>query len=340
MRGLEGNTSLEQLRVQLYCVRGEGLHTDRLDLYSAMRRGAFLKQAASELGVREEVLKRDLGKLLLALEELHEHRVREAMKPKDETVRLSEQETAEALELLCDPRLLERILADFERCGVVGEQTNKLLGYLAAVSRKLEQPLGVLIESSSAAGKSSLMEAVLSFVPAEEQVRYSAMTGQALYYLGERGLQHKVLAIAEEQGAQKASYALKLLLSEGRLCIASTGKDPQSGKLITHEYVMQGPVMLIITTTAIEIDEELLNRCLVLCVDEGREQTRAIHQLQRKGRGLEGLWAREERSELLRQHQNAQRLLQPLAVVNPYAQHLTFLDDRTRTRRDHRRTWR
>ena len=126
------------------------------------------------------------------------------------------------------------------------------------------------------------------------------MTGQALYYLGERGLQHKVLAIAEEQGAQKASYALKLLLSEGRLCIASTGKDPQSGKLITHEYVMQGPVMLIITTTAIEIDEELLNRCLVLCVDEGREQTQAIHQLQRKGRGLEGLWAREERSELLR----------------------------------------
>src|SRR5262249_16748789 len=34
-------------------------------------------------------------------------------------------------------------------------------------------------------------------------------------------------------------------------------------------------------------------------------------------------------------HRNAQRLLRPLAVVNPYADRLTFLDERTRTRRDH-----
>jgi hypothetical protein len=172
-------------------------------------------------------------------------------------------------------------------------------------------------------------------MPKEEQVQYSAMTGQALYYMGEKSLAHKILAIAEEQGAQRASYALKLLLSEGKLSIAATGKDPQSGKLVTHEYQIEGPVVLILTTTAIELDEELLNRCLVLCVDEGREQTRAIHELQRLARGLDGLWAREERSELLELEQNAQRLLRPVSVINPYAHRLTFLDDRTRTRRDH-----
>jgi hypothetical protein len=47
------------------------------------------------------------------------------------------------------------------------------------------------------------------------------------------------------------------------------------------------------------------------------------------------LQARQEKQNLLTLHQNAQRLLQPLAVVNPYADRLTFLDDRTRTRRDH-----
>ena len=36
-------------------------------------------------------------------------------------------------------------------------------------------------------------------------------------------------------------------------------------------------------------------------------------------------------------HRNAQRLLKPLAVVNPYAERLTFLDERTRTRRDHQK---
>ena len=38
---------------------------------------------------------------------------------------------------------------------------------------------------------------------------------------------------------------------------------------------------------------------------------------------------------MVRLHQNAQRLLRPLAVVNPYAPRLTFVDTRTRTRRDH-----
>ena len=70
------------------------------------------------------------------------------------------------------------------------------------------------------------MDAVLALVPDEDKVKYSAMTGQSLYYLGETSLKHKVLAIAEEEGAQRASYALKLLQSEGELTIASTGRMP------------------------------------------------------------------------------------------------------------------
>ena len=219
--------------------------------------------------------------------------------------------------------------------GLVGEETNKLVGYLAAVSRKLAAPLAVLVQSSSAAGKSSLMDAVLAFVPEGERVRYSAITGQALFYMGRGDLKHRILALCEEEGASRAAYALKLLQSDGRLTIASTGKDAATGALVTQEYRVEGPVMLFLTTTAIELDEELLNRCLVLSVDEGRTQTEAIHRLQRQRRTLEGLLAREARTNILKLHQNAQLLLRPLAVVNPYADRLTFLADRTRARRDH-----
>jgi hypothetical protein len=57
--------------------------------------------------------------------------------------------------------LVKRIAADFSRSGIVGERTNALVGYLAAISRKLERPLALLIQSTSAAGKSSLLDAVL-----------------------------------------------------------------------------------------------------------------------------------------------------------------------------------
>jgi hypothetical protein len=175
----------------------------------------------------------------------------------------------------------------------------------------------------------------LSFVPEEERIQYSAMTGQSLFYMGQTNLKHKILAIAEEEGAHRASYALKLLQSEGELTIASTGTDPATGNLITQEYKVEGPMSLFMTTTAIDIDEELMNRCLILSVDENRAQTRAIHQLQRQRRTLEGLSQRHQKQAILAVHRNAQRLLRPLAVVNPYADKLTFLDDRTRTRRDH-----
>jgi hypothetical protein len=93
--------------------------------------------------------------------------------------------------------------------------------------------------------------------------------------------------------------------------------------------------MIFLTTTAIDLDEELQNRCLTLTVDESAEQTGRIHRVQRERRTLAGLVAREERKALLKMLRNAQRLLQPVEVLNPYAPALTFTTGRTRNRRDH-----
>ncbi|MET1257624.1 hypothetical protein, partial [Aliikangiella maris] len=134
---------------------------------------------------------------------------------------------------------------------------------------------------------------------------------------------------------ENASYALKLLQSEGEITIASTGKNATTGNMETQTYHVEGPVMLFLTTTAIDIDEELLNRCLVLTVNESGEQTEAIQQIQRMNQTLDGLLQSEIKSDLIKVHRNAQRLLRPLKVVNPYAEYLTFRSDKTRTRRDH-----
>jgi DNA primase len=336
VRGLGKNLAYEVLKVNVLVASGEAFHVDSFDLYAARARAAYLTQAAAELGVSVDVLKADIGRVLLKLEALQDESIQTALQPKAAALpSMSAEEHSAAMALLQSPDLPARILADFEAAGVVGEATNKLVGYLAAVSRKLDRPLAIVIQSSSAAGKSSLMDAVLAFVPEEERIQYSAMTGQSLFYMGQTNLKHKILAIAEEEGAHRASYALKLLQSEGELTIASTGTDPQTGNLVTQEYRVEGPMSLFMTTTAIDIDEELMNRCLVLSVDEAREQTRAIHKLQRERRTLAGLTRKHEKTAILTIHRNAQRLLRPLAVVNPYADQLTFLDDRTRTRRDH-----
>lgn len=335
VRGFGKNLAVDVMKINFLVASGESFHVDTLDLYSAKQRTAYVLQASQETGIDDKVLKADLGRVLLALEQVQDEQIQKTLHPEPEQKTMIDAERDAALALLQSPDLLSRIVADFDVCGLVGERTNKLMGYLAAVSRKLAGPLAIVVQSSSAAGKSSLMDAVLAFVPEEERVKYSAMTGQSLFYMGETNLQHKILAICEEEGASRASYALKLLQSDGELTMASTGKDPVTGNLITQAYKVMGPVMIFLTTTAIEVDEELLNRCIVLSVDEGREQTEAIHHLQRQKRTLQGLQIKQEKQRVIALHQNAQRLLRSLAVVNPYADQLTFLSDKTRTRRDH-----
>ncbi len=340
VRGLDKASSFDALRVNVMASAPDGhggtrFHVDTLDLYSARARVVFLAAASAELGLDQDVLKRDLGRVLLACERLADEAVAAAQAPADEPEPMSDADRTAALALLRDPALADRITADFARAGMVGEQANCLTGYLAAVSRKLGRPLAVVIQSTSAAGKSALMDAVLGFVPAEDRVRFSAMTGQSLFYMRESDLAHKVLAVAEEEGAERAAYALKLLSSDGELSIASTGKDTVSGRLITHTYTVTGPAAIFLTTTSIDVDEELLNRCIVLTVDEDREQTKAIHDRQRASQTLDGLLAGAEADQIRKLHQNAQQLIEPLAVVNPFAGRLTFADTAVRTRRDH-----
>ncbi|HAZ3739556.1 TPA: toprim domain-containing protein, partial [Escherichia coli] len=332
IRGLSRKPNAAAMKVNAQVLDTESgvVFADAVDMMSARSLGGYARAAAAELGLAEGDLRRSLGKVLLALEHWQAQ-----PEPENTAPEMSDTDRDAALALLRDECLASRIAADMAACGVVGESTNLTAAYLAAVSRKLDRPLAVLIQSSSAAGKSSLMDAVLNLIPPEERLQYSAMTGQSLFYLGETNLQHKILAIAEEEGVRQAAYALKLLQSDGELTIASTGKDDASGNLVTKQYTVKGPVMLMLTTTAIDVDEELLNRCLVLTVNESREQTEAIHAAQRYAQTLEGLLASNEKSYITQLHQNAQRLLRPLNVVNPFASQLTFMSDKTRTRRDH-----
>jgi DNA primase len=322
------------LKVNVMVSSGDRFHLDVVDLYSARGRQGFAEAAATELRCEAEQLRQEIGSVLLAVEEAQaaaELQAREGEPPPMPTGERRER----ALSLLSDLVLIEQVAEAFSVLGVVGEKDAALVTWLVLTSRLADRPLGAVIQSSSAAGKSTLADAALSLFPDEQKVAFSAMTGQALYYLGESDLSHKALYIAEEEGASRASYALKLLVSEGQLSIAAAGKDPLTGRLVTNTYSVKGPVALLMTTTAAELEPELQNRLVVLATDEGRAQTRAVHVAQREQETLSGLIARQRRAEIVVLHHDAQRLLRPLAVVNPHAPGTQFSDAATRHRRDH-----
>jgi hypothetical protein len=135
--------------------RGHVFHVDSLDLYSARARGVFCRQAAGEVGLAGELVARDLGRVLLVCEERAEEVIRAAQEPARPELALTDAEREQAMGLLTDPQLVERVVADFAVAGVVGEQVNCLVGYLAAVSRKLDRPLAVIVQSLRSAGSAT-----------------------------------------------------------------------------------------------------------------------------------------------------------------------------------------
>ncbi len=324
-----------QLRVTVKASTGKGAEQryelSTLDLYSGRSRQWFGAQVAEVLGASEEIVRSDLHALVDAAE-AHEGKAHPAVEAR---VEMTDTAREDALALLARPSLLDDVLADYEAMGITGERTNKLLGYLVATSRKLETPLSLLIQSRSGAGKSALQDAILALVPEEDLFKYSRITDQALFYKCEDALVHKVLAIEEAAGMGGAAYSIRAMQSAKKLRIAATGKDPVSGKMQTEEYMVRGPVSVMLTTTQTDFDQETLSRFITVTVDESSEMTRQIHETQRYADTLEGILRKRTAERLCDKHHNAQRLLESVVVVNPYAPKLSFPTERLAARRDH-----
>ncbi|MFU9139264.1 toprim domain-containing protein, partial [Erwinia tasmaniensis] len=164
VRGWQKNIVSEVMKVNVQVLDEStgAFHVDQLDMYHAKQRQGYVSTVANELACELAVIKRECGRVLLALEVRQDERLKAAKTEQASgAVTVSGEDEAAALVLLKSPELAERIVSDLASCGVVGEATNLLTGYLAATSRKLDRPLAVLIQSSSAPGKSSLMDAVL-----------------------------------------------------------------------------------------------------------------------------------------------------------------------------------
>ncbi len=97
VRGLKRNTAFGILKLNVLATREDvsfegtplsGLHADTFDIYLARARQLFERQAAQEIGVKDDVVKRDLCAMLRRLEAIQTEAVRKAHEPKVKAVAL------------------------------------------------------------------------------------------------------------------------------------------------------------------------------------------------------------------------------------------------------------
>ena len=331
--------NLDRLRINLKAyIEDQPAHfqIDTLDLYYSRARETFAENCVKYLKVKQDTLLAELSLLISALEG-----ERVSMRERgnsSQPVQMSEEEKNEALEVLKSKDLLKMIVEDFDAVGYIGEKTNKLLCYIASVSRLQSDPLAVLVLSRSGAGKTGLQEAVCKFVPPESVIQYTRITGQALFYRDENALKHKVLAVEEDEGMQPAMYSVKTLISSQKLSVSATRTDAKTGKFSVDEYTVHGPVVVMVSTTNPNgLDDETKQRFLILTIDETPEQTKSILQAQITKNSHSWYTMSSDEAGICKLHHNMQRLLKPLTVTFPDGLRFTWPFARLQMRREQKK---
>lgn len=331
-----------KLTVRLCARRADRMFTNKVDLYSHRSRVGFERQLMDRFKLLKEEAEHHLLLIMQESEKWLQARPQEEVAEEGVLVvrkapELTEAEKEEALAFLRRKDLVQVILADMESLGYVGEERGKLLAYLIGISRKLPRPMAGIILSQSGAGKSSMAEIVETLTSPEAVEIYSRLTSQALAYVPRDFLKGKLIIIEERKGGEAADYSIRVLLSKQKLSQLTVEKNPQTGKMQTRQYEVEGPIAYIETTTDPNLNHENSTRCFELTLDESPEQTQRIQRRQRMSRSRDGLREQQRTEAICQRHHNAQRMLEPLRVLIPYWEHLSFPSRWLRTRRDNER---
>jgi len=326
---------VSSLRVNIKAEKNDERFLDNADLYSARSRTSLSQHLSRLFVIPEQRLENDL---LAIVDWLETERDRGLMEDETSPRELTAEETQLGLDLLTSPELFPRIVSDLALLGYVGEDLNKQLIYLAASSRKLADPISVMILSQSASGKSLLVETVRKLIPPQDVVAVSSLSDQALNYMSEGGLLHKYLILGEAVHSEVVEHQIREMLSNHELSRMVTSKNEKSGQMETRIIKTRVVVSAMLSSTRYDVNPENASRCFVINTDESRAQTRDIHQAQKRKYSLTRLCEKQnDIPAIIAQHHAAQRLLKGRIINNPLGEFLDFPDSLMRTRRDHER---
>ncbi|MFZ1705289.1 MAG: CHC2 zinc finger domain-containing protein, partial [Saprospiraceae bacterium] len=288
-----------------------------LDLYHTKQVEQLTEKMAGQVSSSTSEAERTISELTTKLEQYRQEKL-EHLKPKKEEKRqLTEQEKKAAIAYLKDPKLMTNTLADIVKSGIVGETQNALIAYLAYTSRKREKPLHIICLGASGTGKTYLQEKISELIPEEEKIEITTLSDNALYYFGREELKHKLILIEDLDGAENVLYPLRELQSKRKISKTVTLKD-NKGNLKTITLEVEGPVCVSGCTTRERVYDDNANRSILLYIDDSPEQDKKIMEYQQ--RASAGQINTGVEATIREQLKNVQRLLQPIKVINPYAE--------------------
>lgn len=232
------------------------------------------------------------------------------------TFEMDENERKNAQKYLSDTKIIENLKTDFSRLGILGEDENALILFLAMASHKYQNPFSVLCLAKSGIGKSYLLQKLSECMPQNTYTFHTQMSENALYYFDSAQLNGKVLFIEDLEFIPQMLLPLSTLQTQGKLTKTRATKN-KDGLLHSTTFEVKAKLCLIASAYCHKNYERLSLPFLSLHLNHSHAQDVEIMNYQRQLSA--GLIDITEINKTQRQLQCVLSLLEPIGIINPYA---------------------
>lgn len=251
--------------------------------------------------------------------ELEKYKLERLKYPKGEelnTFELTEDERQTAKKYLTDRNLIRNLKNDFTKLGILGEDENALILFLAMASHKYENPFSVLCLAKSGIGKSYLLQKLSSCMPENMYSFHTQISENALYYFDSHQIDGKVLFIEDLDWTHQMLMPLATLQTQGKLIKTRATKN-KDGLLHSTTFEVSAKLCLIACAYSEKNYENLTLPFLCLHLNHSKAQDIEIMDYQRKISA--GLIDKVAISQTAHRLKCLIASLEPIQVINPFA---------------------
>ncbi|MGB3465160.1 MAG: CHC2 zinc finger domain-containing protein [Cyclobacteriaceae bacterium] len=331
VKGFNGRQPLDGLKVTLQITAGQIVHRCKCDLYDDRQAEATAKKAAGKLNLNPDKLETDISQLTDLLETWRTANSQENQQQTKTEIQVPAATQAECLKLLKDKNLFVLLNELIGKSGVIGEDANRLLLFVIASTYKMEDTLHALVQGSSGSGKTHLVTKIAELMPPEHTLALTRVTESSFYNYQENELCNRLIILEDLDGLKEDAFlAFRELQSRGMLNSSTSVKDEQ-GNIRAEIKTVKGPISSLSATTKGAIYEDNMSRCLVIAVDESKDQTANIIKAQNQL--AEGKINKAEQRKVAELLQNSIRLIKPEEVINPFASKVQLPEEAHKIRR-------
>ncbi len=243
---------------------------------------------------------------------------------KEQAFILDSEDRQTALKLLKSKTLLKQLGYHLNQTGIIGEDENALILFMAMASYRSANPFSVICLAKSGIGKSYILQKLSACAPDGSYSFHTHISENAIYYFKSDDIHQKMLFVEDLEWTTTMLQPLATLQTQGRLIKTRATKN-KDGMLHSTTFEVKGKPCLLACAYSDKNYEGLSLPFLMLHLNHSHTQDIAIMEYQKRCKA--GLIKNEAEKQTQHLLKCLIASLENVSIINPYAELVNLPND-------------